>query len=223
LKPATNTEIPTVTDNLFSQGTISAHEIAVSFEPLTQLNQLNGELTWGGTDSSKFTGSITFTPITSTSPSNEFWGINESIEYGTTTILSTTAGIVDTGTTLILIATNAFTKYESLTGAKLDRTTGLLKVTSTQFAALKTLTFIVGGTSFGLTPNGQIWPRALNADIGGVAGTIYLIVGDIGNNSGSGLDFINGQTFLERFYSVFDTANKRVGLASTPFTSATTN
>jgi cathepsin E len=78
-------------------------------------------------------------------------------------------------------------------------------------------------TSFGLTPNGQIWPRALNADIGGVAGTIYLIVGDIGNDSGSGLDFINGQTFLERFYSVFDTANKRVGLASTPFTSATTN
>ena len=77
--------------------------------------------------------------------------------------------------------------------------------------------------SFGLTPNGQIWPRALNADIGGVAGTIYLIVGDIGNNSGSGLDFINGQTFLERFYSVFDTANKRVGLATTPFTSATTN
>ena len=29
------------------QGTISAHEISVSFEPLTQLDQLNGELTWG--------------------------------------------------------------------------------------------------------------------------------------------------------------------------------
>jgi cathepsin E len=77
--------------------------------------------------------------------------------------------------------------------------------------------------SFGLTPNGQIWPRALNADIGGVAGAIYLIVGDIGNDSGSGLDFINGQTFLERFYSVFDTANQRVGLATTSFTDATTN
>jgi cathepsin E len=223
LRPARSSEIPTVTDNLFSQGTISAHEIAVSFEPLTQLNQLNGELTWGGTDSTKFTGSITFTPITSTAPSSEFWGINQSIEYGTTTILSLTAGIVDTGTTLILIATNAFTKYESLTGATLDPTTGLLKVTSTQFSNLQTLTFIVGGVSFGLTPNGQIWPRALNADIGGVSGAIYLIVGDIGNNSGSGLDFINGQTFLERFYSVFDTANKRVGLATTPFTDATTN
>ena len=47
LSPATNSEIPTVTDNLFSQGTISAHEISVSFEPLTEDNELNGELTWG--------------------------------------------------------------------------------------------------------------------------------------------------------------------------------
>ena len=85
------------------------------------------------------------------------------------------------------------------------------------------LKFFLVQVSFGLTANGQIWPRALNADIGGVAGTIYLIVGDIGNDSGSGLDFINGQTFLERFYSVFDTANKRVGLATTSFTDATTN
>ena len=32
---------------------------------------------------------------------------------------------------------------------------------------------------------------------------MYLVVGDIGNNSGEGLDFIDGQTFLERFYSVY--------------------
>ena len=44
-------------------------------------------------------------PATTTSPANAYWGINESIKYGSTTILSTTAGIVDTGTTLILIAT----------------------------------------------------------------------------------------------------------------------
>jgi len=223
LSPNTNSEIPTVTDNLFSQGTIPQHLISVSFEPITSLNQVNGELTWGGTDSSKFTGSITFTGITATSPSNEFWGINQSIAYGSTTILSTTAGIVDTGTTLVLIAHNAFTQYQSLTGAVADGRTGLLRVTSTQFANLKTLNFLIGGTTFGLTANAQIWPRALNTDIGGVAGNIYLIVGDIGTNSGSGLDFINGQTFLERFYSVFDTTNKRVGLATTPFTAATTN
>ncbi len=76
---------------------------------------------------------------------------------------------------------------------------------------------------FELTANAQAWPRSLNADIGGVAGDIYLIVNDIGTPSGEGLDFINGFTFLERFYSVFDTANSRVGFATTSFTDATTN
>jgi hypothetical protein len=55
------TTVPTVTDNLFSQGLISTHEVAVSFEPTTSDSVTNGELTWGGTDSSKFTGAITFT------------------------------------------------------------------------------------------------------------------------------------------------------------------
>ena len=61
-----------------------------------------------------------------------------------------------TGTTLILIATNAFTKYESLTGAKLDPDTGLLKVTSAQFAALKTLSFVVGGVCI-LCHSRSVW------------------------------------------------------------------
>ena len=70
--------IPTVTDNLFSQGSISAHEIGISFEPTTSSQpEQNGELTWGqwfylffrmrkipistgGIDSEKFTGPVTF-------------------------------------------------------------------------------------------------------------------------------------------------------------------
>ena len=149
------------------------------------------------------------------------------------------------GTTLILIATDAFQKYQSATGGVLDSNADLLRVTSAQYAKLKNLSFDIGGvcillwlvslellihtsllfnqTTFHLTPNAQIWPRNLNSQLGGTAGDIYLVVADIGNASGSGLDFINGQSFLERFYSVFDTANQRVGLATTSFTTATTN
>ena len=100
---------------------------------------------------------------------------------------------------------------------------GLLTITSAQFKALKNLNFKVGSQTYSLTPNAQIWPRSLNTFIGGSSGSIYLIVGDLGSNSGQGLDFINGYTFLERFYSVFDTTNKRVGFATTAFTTATTN
>ncbi|PPQ79426.1 hypothetical protein CVT25_002696 [Psilocybe cyanescens] len=224
LSPATNSLIPTVTDNLFANGVINANEIGISFNPTTVEDNENGELTWGGTDPAKFTGSVSFIPLTTTSPANEFWGINQSVRYGTSTsILATTAGIVDTGTTLVLLATNGFKKYQTATKATADAATGLLKVTTANFNALQSLFFVANGATFELTANAQIWPRALNTDIGGVAGSIYLIVADLGSNSGEGLDFINGFTFLERFYSVFDTANKRVGFATTPFTASTVN
>lgn len=46
-------------------------------------------------------------PITSTTPANNYVGIDQSITYGDgdSIVLSSTAGIVDTGTTLILLAT----------------------------------------------------------------------------------------------------------------------
>ncbi|KAI0363403.1 acid protease [Pilatotrama ljubarskyi] len=224
LSPDTRSTIPTVTDNLFSQGIITSDEVAISFEPTQDVENLNGELTFGGTDSSKFVGAINFAPITRTSPASEFFGIDQSITYGTSTnILSRTAGIVDTGTTLTLIATDALQRYQRATGAVLDNATGLLRLTNAQFQNLKSLFFDINGVNFEFTANAQIFPRALNTAIGGNANSIYLIVGDLGTPSGEGLDFINGMTFLERFYAVFDTANSRVGIANTPFTTATTN
>jgi Eukaryotic aspartyl protease len=124
--------------------------------------------------------------------------------------------------------------------------TGLLKISAAQYSALKPLNFKIGANTYALSANGQIWPRSLNTAIGGTSGSIYLVVGDvscfvgfflvwrgnqifnnlskqIGSNSGKGLDFINGYTFLERFYSVYDTSNKRVGFATTAQTTATSN
>ena len=99
-----------------------------------------------------------------------------------------------------MVPTDAFRKYESATGGTLDITTGLLTITSSQYSRLKTLSFKIGGTSYDLSPNAQIWPRSLNTAIGGSANSIYLVVGDIGSPSGSGLDFIDGYTFLYMFF-----------------------
>ena len=63
----------------------------------------------------------------------------------------------------------------------------------------------------------------LNTAIGGTDDFVYLIVNDIGSLSGEGLDFINGMTFLERFFTVFDSGNSQFGIATTPFTDATSN
>ena len=100
--------VPTVTDNLLSQGTISTEVVGIYFAPSSASSDTNGELTFGGIDTSKTTSAVSYVPITSTAPATRYWGIDQSISYGGTTILAETAGIVDTGTTLILIAISEF-------------------------------------------------------------------------------------------------------------------
>lgn len=80
----------------------------------------------------------------------------------------------------------------------------------------------------------------MNSDIGGVNGKNYLVVASAGPGAGLGLDFVMGYSFLcgnspihndtcsrelfrERFYSIYDTTNNRVGFAPTQYTNAITN
>ncbi|KAF8141308.1 acid protease [Boletus edulis] len=215
--------VPTVSDNLHSQGTISKEVLGVYFIPESSSTTKSGELMFGGYDHSTIVGPVFYVPLTKTQLASDYWGIEQSISYGDDIIQPSTAGIIDTGTTLILIATNAFQEYKNMTGGTPDSVTGLLKITSEQYDNLKPLVFIVGSEPFVLTPNAQIWPRSLNTAIGGSADAIYLIVSDIGSPSGSGLDFVNGYTFLERFYSVYDTTKQSIGLAHTKFTFSENN
>ncbi|KAF8879852.1 aspartic protease [Infundibulicybe gibba] len=212
LSPANGTEVPTVTDTSFSRKLITANEIGISFEPTTTRN--NERRTHLG-------------PRTTAFPASEFWGVDQSIKYGTLTIQPLSAvssiQIPSAGTTLVLIASDAFVRYRTATGAVLDPVTGLLQITSAQFANLQTLSFVMPAKTLELTPNAQLWPRALNTAIGGVAGNIYLIIGDLGTPSGEGFDFVNGFALLERFYTVFNSTNREVGFATTSFTTSTVN
>jgi cathepsin E len=58
--PDNTSIIPTVTDNLYGQGKIEQNLVAVSFEPTTSPPVINGELTFGGTDSAKYTGDLNY-------------------------------------------------------------------------------------------------------------------------------------------------------------------
>ncbi|KAF8952724.1 hypothetical protein BGZ46_003391, partial [Entomortierella lignicola] len=144
-----------------------------------------------------------------------YWGIDvSSITYGTAKVGSSTHGIVDTGTTLILLETtfvNAL--YKNISGAKLDSNTGLYTIPSSQVSSLKNVTFTIGGKAFTLTPSQYLVPANQVTYLGGKAGTTYSWIGSLGDNE-AGLAFILGQKFLENFYSVFDTTNNRVGLAT---------
>ena len=52
------------------------------------------------------TGDVSYVPITSTQPAGSYWGIDQDLTYGESVkLLSGSSGIVDTGTTLTMIAT----------------------------------------------------------------------------------------------------------------------
>jgi len=59
-----STTIPTVTTNLYTQGVISEEVVSISFEPTTSQEVTNGELTFGGTDSTKYIYDIAYVWVT---------------------------------------------------------------------------------------------------------------------------------------------------------------
>lgn len=218
LSPDNNMIARTVTDNLFHQGKIQKNQVAVSFVPTNSIPNVNGELTFGGVDSTKYIGKLHYFPIATDPSTNEYWSADATFQYGDTTILKSTSGIFDTGSTLLGLATNAYNLYVKETGAVFDKTTGLLKIDLDQYKKLQSLYFNVEDRTYEFNANAQAWPRALNVLIGGEKDAVYLVVSDLGPGSSG---FVAGMAFLERFYVVFDSRRHRVGLANTQFTNST--
>ncbi|GJJ77363.1 nickel/cobalt transporter (NiCoT) family protein [Entomortierella parvispora] len=216
-------EIPTVADNLFKQGIITEDVFAISFQSIAGSDEVSGDITFGEVDPTKFTGDIYCIPVTDTSPASDYWGINAAFSYGDTVLLAQTAGIIDYATTALTLATNGFTAFKQQTGAAEDTVTGLLTVTDEQYAAMQPLVLQFSGGSISIPPNGLIWPRSKNSEIGGVEGTIYLVVTDHGSSSGQGFDFTIGYRVLQRFYTVFNAGTNQVGIATTSFTDSQAN
>lgn len=72
----------------------------------------------------------------------------------------------------------------------------MLCITQEQYDEMKPLKFKIGESTYELTANGQIWPRAMNKTLGGQDGKIYLVVGDMGTDLGD-LAFIGMCLFFE--------------------------
>jgi hypothetical protein len=203
--------VPTFLDNLYSQGSISTEVLGVSFRPESgsDTDDTNGELTLGGTDSSKYSGSITYFPKLTSGDASTYWGIAiASFTYGSTTLASSASGIVDTGTTLIYIPTSAYNKFLSASGGKTDSSSGLA-----EFTTEPTSNFGIefGSTTYTLTPSQYLVPTAQYSSYSLSSGKYYAWITDGGS---SGVNTIIGQKFLENYYAVFDTTNSRIGFAT---------
>lgn len=198
-------------DNLYRQGSISTEVLGVYFKPESgsDTDDTNGELTLGGTDTSKYTGTLTYFPKLTSGTASAYWGITiASFTYGSTTLASNAQGIVDTGTTLIYIPTAAYNRFLSATGGTTDSNSGLAS-----FSTKPTSNFGIkfGSTTYTLTPAQYLVPTAQYGAFGLNSNKYYAWINDGGS---SGVNTIIGQKFLENYYSVFDTTNSRIGFAT---------
>ncbi|KAG2361164.1 aspartic peptidase A1 [Suillus spraguei] len=213
----------TVTERLFAQGSISLPLVGLFFKPSTEvLDDDNGMLVFGDENPDINIGIIRYTRLSRKLSVSDYWGIDQAIRYGNEVILPFTAGIVDSGTTFIWIAPDAYDRYQTATGANLDPN-GMLSITLEQYHALQPLAFHIDGEIYNLSRNGQIWPRWLNHRIDGAPNGIYLVIKSLNRPAGTGINFRLGYVFLQRFYSVYDDHNFRIGFATTPYTDADTN
>ncbi|KIK41818.1 hypothetical protein CY34DRAFT_12798 [Suillus luteus UH-Slu-Lm8-n1] len=223
--PDTNALVPTIMDNSLKQGLIKNQILGISFAPATSSNdkidRIDGALTYGGIDDTLYTGEITYVPVTETQPAGSYWGINVTHStFGSKTLISrSTAGIVDSGTTLVMLADNFFAKYlNAIPGAYFDTSVGLAVIPSSSVAGMRHLNFTIGGHVFSLDTAAQLIPLDQNTVWGGQTGVQYGTVTSLGTDSGAGLDFIIGQKFMEKYYVIFDADKTRVGFAYTDHT-----
>lgn len=219
LLPSKDSPIPTIMDNLSMNGKIPAPSLGVYLTPFQA--PTGGQLSWGQIDNSKCTSPPTTVDVTSSWPASAFWGLDQEVKYGDETILSSSSGIIDSGTTFIHIAPDAFQKYQSATGATMNDKLGLLELPASQYNSIKSLFFNIGGTPFELTKNGQIWPPSLNSKIGGDKDKIYLVIRPL--QGLDGVSIINGFLWMQRFYVNLDSGKKQIAIANTAYTHAELN
>ncbi|KAI8597926.1 aspartic peptidase domain-containing protein [Dissophora ornata] len=207
--------VPTPMDNLYSSHQISTEVVGVDFKPIYNGAQqvANGEIDIGGIDHSKYKGKLNYVPITKTSPAKYYWGVDITrISFGNHVATTGGAGIVDTGTTLILLQQNILSNvFSEVPGAAFDNNSGLYAIPHGQLKKLKDITFTIGGKPFTLSPQQYLVPKNQYTNFG-LSGDLHYTYFSI-LDFFPGLDAIIGQKFLENFYSVFDTTNNRVGLA----------
>jgi hypothetical protein len=157
----------------------------------------DGELTLGGYDDSKFKGDITWIPLSEP----KYWQIDiEDITAGSYSS-GTTNGIVDSGTSLITGPSTSIIKIALSVGA-MPNIMGQYTIDCAKVPNLPDLEFKI---------NGQVWKVPGKDLVIESAGTCLFAM--MGMDIPTGPQWILGDVFMRKFYTIFDYENQKVGLA----------
>jgi cathepsin D len=204
-----------------SYGTISSLNAPTFFENLIDQQAVpNGvfafrlaaegsELYFGDVDSSKFSGDISWAPVTE----QAYWTVDGSAAVSGTRAYSGSM-IIDSGTTLVVGPTSSIAAfYKKISGAKACTTKtcgsgsdGLYTLPCSKISSLD-ISFNFGGVDFAVSPDtfnlGQVSEGSTSC-VGG-----FAAADGVPNDS-----WIVGDVLMRNTYTVFDQANNQVGFAT---------
>ncbi|KAG1747106.1 acid protease [Suillus paluster] len=202
-----NQKVPTPVESLTSQGLISS--AIASFKISRLADQLNdGQVTFGGLDSTKFIASSLVT-IPNVNQQGFWEGAMDAITVnGQSSGLTGRTAILDTGTTLIIAPQADTQAIMTMLGGKCDTQQCTVPCTTNASVALS-----FGNASFTIDPRDMaLLPVDLNAPTGDC--TAGIQAGTIGTNT----EWLVGDVFLKNAYFSADTQKNQISLAklSTP-------
>ncbi|KAG0287597.1 hypothetical protein BGZ96_008491 [Linnemannia gamsii] len=194
--------VKTFLDNAIAAGALAQPVVSVFLPSERRFNGQGGEYLFGGINSSKFTGSLTYVPVTK----EGYWQISiDDAGYSGQSLGQSSQGIVDTGTTLIIVGDDAAqTIHNSINGATNDPNNGWLVPCSVAQDTTNYVSFSMGGADFKVP----------------LADLAYEDLGDGSGNCVSGVQggqndlWILGDVFIKNNYCVFSqTSSPSIGIA----------
>jgi cathepsin D len=169
-------------------------------------DEAGGELTLCGTDSSHYSGELTYVPLSK----EAYWQFTvDSITVDAQKISTDFEAIADSGTSLIVGPKDVVDRLQEAIGAEQNPMNGQYMVDCNNIPNMPTITFTIGGKKFPLTPDQyveKIKPIP-SRDI------TLCLSGFTGMDLPQGPMWILGDVFLGQYYTVFDQGQNRLGFA----------
>ncbi|KAM9953273.1 hypothetical protein ACTFIR_008336 [Dictyostelium discoideum] len=197
--------IPPVFYNMLSQGLVSSSLFSFWLSRTPGAN--GGELSFGSIDNTKYTGDITYVPLTN----ETYWEFvmdDFAIDGQSAGFCGTTChAICDSGTSLIAGPMADITALNEKLGAVILNGEGVFSDCSV-INTLPNVTITVAGREFVLTPKEYVLEVTEFGKTECLSGFMGIDLGNMGNF------WILGDVFISAYYTVFDFANKQVGFAT---------
>ncbi|CAO3570747.1 unnamed protein product [Mortierella alpina] len=198
--------VKTFLDNAIAAGALSKPVVSVFLPSYRRNGGVGGEYLFGGIDSTKFTGDLTYVNVSE----QKYWQIPmDDITFNGKSLGQASQGIVDTGTSLIYISTAAAAVvHKNIRGSKFHPKTSDDEAFWSVPCSLQTSTGNVGFTLGGKTFNVPLADLAYE-ELRGLPGVCHS-----GIQGGQDDLWILGDSFIKNHYCVFDQgATPRVGFA----------